>query len=155
MAIVGLIVAIIYQMRAAKLDSILKGDNVLGALALIGLIAWFTAFYNHRQNRNNQGYAFFTPDAVYINRQLHDFKGMMSRLEKVDIKGDSGRYIEFIYSSPTRTGRQNYEARMPIPQGKDDEARKLVEKYLGMLDGTTTALDIDRPGHNDCRFRRR
>lgn len=190
LAIIGLIIAIIYQMRAAKLDSILKGDNllaqwtytpdewqqfaeeeyqrqkknnltlfiiitivtailgfgfwlfnrkmgmvifltVLGALALVGLIAWFTAFYNHRQNKRIQGQAFFTPDAVYINRQLHDFKSMMSKLEKTELKGDSQQYIEFTYSAPTRNGRQNYEARVPVPRGKEQEARELVQKYQG------------------------
>jgi hypothetical protein len=103
--------------------------TMLGLILLIGLVAWFTAFYNHRQNKLNQGEVYFTPDAVYLNRQLHDFKSLGAKLDKVELKGKIHQYIEFTYSAPSRTDRQGYEARVPVPQGKDEEARKLVEKY--------------------------
>lgn len=188
LAITGIIVSIIYSIRARKLDNILRGDNLLahwiyspdewqqyteeeytrqkagnrtlfiitavvtlvcgsgywifnrtigywafiavaGVIAVTGFVAWFTPYYNHRQNKIGQGQALFTRDAVYINRQLHDFKGLGSKLEKTEIKGERQRYIEFSYSMPTRNGRQTYEARVPVPLGKEDEARDLVEKY--------------------------
>jgi len=188
LAIIGLIIAIIYTIRAGKLGRILKGVNLLAhwtyspdewqqyteeeykrqkannrklfiiitvvtlvfgfgywifnpkigqwafvamavVIALTGFIAWFTVLYNYRQNKNNHGQAFFALDAIYINRQLHDFKGMGSKLEKAEIKGDQ-QYIEFAYSVPTRTGRRKQEARVLIPRGKEAEARNLVEKYI-------------------------
>jgi anaerobic selenocysteine-containing dehydrogenase len=188
LAIIGLIVAIVYQIRAAKLDSILKGDNLLarwtyssgewqqyadeeyerqksnntktflivsaisivltlafgfirriswpllfavlaGAIALIGFVVWITTIYNHRQNKNIQGQAYFTPDAVYLNRQLHDFKGMGAKLEKTELKDEQQQYIEFTYSVPSRYSRQYHQVRVPVPHGKEQEARKLVEKY--------------------------
>jgi hypothetical protein len=188
LAITGVIIAIIYSIRAEKLGRILRGDNLLvhwtyapdewqqyaeeeytrqrasnktlfiiitivttvcgfgywifnpsiaqwalivmaGVIALTGFIAWFTPFYNHRQNKNNQGQAFFTNHAVYINRQLHDFTGLGSNLEKTEIKGDQQQFIEFTYSAPTRSGRQTYQARIPVPQGKEVEARDLVDRY--------------------------
>jgi len=106
--------------------------SMVGLIALIAFVAWFTAFYNHQQNKNNRGEVFFTPDAVYINQQLHDFKSLNAKLENVTLKGKGQQYIEFTYSAPTRTGRQDYQARAPVPRGKDEEARKLVEKYQNM-----------------------
>jgi protein-S-isoprenylcysteine O-methyltransferase Ste14 len=127
-AVISLVIGIIYFIADHR-----NGQWVLltmvGLIALMAFVAWFTAYYNHRQNKQNRGEAFFAPDALYINRQLHDFKGLGAKLENVALKGDSQQYIEFTYSAPTRTGRQDYQARVPIPQGKDDEARTLVEKY--------------------------
>lgn len=102
---------------------------VLGVIALIGFISWFVTYYNYKQNKNIHGQVYLTSDAVYINRQLHDLKGFGSKLEKTELKEDLQPYIEFTYSVPTRHGRQNQEVRVPIPQGKYDEALKLVEKY--------------------------
>ncbi|MCX5994076.1 MAG: hypothetical protein NT177_07675 [Chloroflexi bacterium] len=188
LAIIGIIVAIIYTIRAKRLDRILKEDNPLahwtyspdewqqyteeeytrqkagkktmfiiiaiatlvigfgywifkptvgqwvfiamaGVIALTGFLTWFFPYYNHRQNKNSQGQAFFTSDAIYINRRLHDFKVMGSKLETIEIKGEQQKYIEFIYSIPGRHGRQRQEARVPIPSGKEDAARGLVAKY--------------------------
>jgi hypothetical protein len=106
--------------------------TMVGVVALIGFVAWFTAFYNHWQNKNSLGEVYFTPDAVYLNRQLHDFKSLDAKLENVALKGKLHPYIEFVYSAPTRAGRQDYQARVPIPQGKDAEARELVGKYQSM-----------------------
>ena len=190
LGVIGIIIAIIYTIRAMKLSRILKGDNLLahwiyapdewqqfaeeeytrqkagsrilfiiiaivtlvcgfgywifnpaivpwvlivmaGVIALTGFISWFTPFYNHRQNKKNQGQCFFTNDAVYINRQLHCFHELGSKLEKVEMRGDDQQFIEFTYSIPTRNGRQAYEVRVPVPRGKEDEARNLVVKYIG------------------------
>ena len=110
-------------------------------IALEGLIAWFTADYNHRQNKKSQGQAFLAPDAVFITNHFHNLKSTGYRLEKVELKGDSQPYIEFIYSgrsqretvsiNPLNTGhaRDNYYVTVPVPQGKVDEAIKVVEKY--------------------------
>ena len=192
LAIIGFIIAIVYQIRAGKLDSILNGENRLarwtyspdewqqyadeeyqrqkssniktflivsgtsilltliygmikkpnwalllvilfGTTVLIAFVIWITTIYNHRQNKNIQGQAYFTPDAVYLNRQLHDFRGMGARLEKAELKGETQQYIEFTYSVPTRYSRQDQQVRVPVPRGKDDEARKLVEKYQGSI----------------------
>jgi hypothetical protein len=106
---------------------------ILGTIALIALVAWATTAYNYRQNKTTQGQAYFTPDAVYLNRQLHDFNSLGSKLEHVELKGEQQQYIGFTYSFPTRNGRDSYELRVPVPQGKDEEARKLVEKYNSSL----------------------
>jgi hypothetical protein len=188
LAITGLIVALIYMARAAKLDRILKGTNLLahwiysqdewqqftneeytrqkssnkglfimisvisiiigiaffvadrrngiwvllsmiGLIGLMALVAWFTAFYNRRENQKRLGEVYITPEAVYINRQLCDFTSLGAKLEKTELKGDPPRYIEFVYSAPTRTGRQRYDTRVPVPGGKEKEARELVDKF--------------------------
>jgi Ca2+/Na+ antiporter len=130
-AVISLVIGIIYFI-ADRQNGQWVFFSMVGLIALIGFVAWFTAFYNYGQNKNNRGEVYFTPDAVYINRQLHDFKSLDAKLEKTVLKGDRQKYIEFVYSAPTRTGRQDYEARVPVPWGKDDEARELVKKYNNM-----------------------
>ena len=189
LAITGIIVIIIYAKRASKLESMLKGNNLLahwtytpdewrqytekeyqsekkgkwslfyivagialflgimffifggegglwvlvGMLALIALIAfvaWFTAWYNYSQNKKYLGEAYITPDAVYLNRQFHTWKGLGAKLESVVLaEHKSQQVIAFTYSVPTRSGRQEYTVRVPVPRAQEKSAEKLAEKF--------------------------
>jgi MFS family permease len=101
-------------------------------LALIGIIAftaWFTAWYNYRQNKKYLGETYITRDAVYMNRQLHIWHGLGARLESVNLDKKRGQQIlELTYSMPTRTGLQYYTVRVPVPRGKEREADRVLEK---------------------------
>jgi len=104
-------------------------------IILSAFLILFPPYYNYRQNKKVHGQAFFTKDALYLNGQLHVFKGLGTKLEKTEIKGDRQQYVEFIYCLPAwRTGRRTRstrEARAPVPRGKEADARDLVAKYSG------------------------
>jgi len=101
-------------------------------LLLIGVIAftaWFTAWYNHRQNLKYLGETYITADSIYINRQLHTWRGLGAKLESVDLdKHKAHAMLTMVYSAPTRTGFENYTVRIPVPQGKEAEAEQIYQK---------------------------
>ena len=103
--------------------------SMVGLVILIAFVAWFTTWYNHRQNLKYIGEAYIAPKAVYLNRQLHTWADLGSWLDSVSIKDSTPPYIEFKYMAITRTGPQEYNCNVPIPPGKEQEARELVEKF--------------------------
>jgi MFS family permease len=104
--------------------------SMLGLIALIAFVAWFAAWYNYRQNKKYLGEAYITRDSVYLNRQLHTWRGLGARLESVIlVEKESQQLLAFTYSAPTRMGKQEYTIRVPVPRGQEKAAEKLVEKF--------------------------
>jgi len=103
---------------------------MLALIAVIAFTAWFTSWYNHRQNQKYLGETYITEDAVYINRQLHTWRGLGARLDSVDLnQGESPLLLKFVYSAPTRTGMQEYTARIPVPKGQEAAAEKIFKHF--------------------------
>jgi len=112
--------------------------SMLGLIALIAFVAWFAAWYNYRQNKKYLGEAYITRDAVYLNRQLHTWRGLGARLESVVLAEKGSRQIvAFTYSAPSRMGRQEYTVRVPVPQGQEKAAEKLAEKLNADINVTS------------------
>jgi hypothetical protein len=104
--------------------------SMLGLIALIAFVAWFAAWYDYRQNRKYLGEAYITSDAVYLNRQLHTWRGLGARLESVSlVENEPQQLLAFTYSAPTRMGRQEYTVRVPVPEGQKKAAEKLAERF--------------------------
>jgi len=98
--------------------------------AVIAFTAWFTAWYNYRQNKKYLGETYITENALYINRQLHTWRGLGARLDSVDLtKGKSQQLLRFVYSAPTRTGMQEYQVNVPVPAGQEEAAEKIVKHF--------------------------
>lgn len=103
---------------------------MLALIVIIAFTAWFTAWYNYRQNKKYLGETYITSEAVYMNRQLHIWHGLGARLESVNLdKKREQQILELTYSAPTRTGVQDYTIRVPVPRGKEREAAKVLEKF--------------------------
>lgn len=104
--------------------------SMLGLIALIAFVAWFAAWYDYRQNNKYLGEAYITRDAVYLNRQLHTWRGLGVRLESVIlVEKESRQLLTFTYSAPTRMGKQEYTIRVPVPREQEKAAEKLIEKF--------------------------
>lgn len=186
-AITSLVVAIMYQGRAAALDRILKGENLLahwkytpaewqsyaekeyarekrekrslfylvavislvvgigftiaqpdggwavllvlgGLVVLIAFVAFSTTRYNYWMNKKYRGEAYITPDGVYLNRMLHLFRGWGASLEDVSYN-EKEKFLAFQYSTPNRNGRSDYTLRVPVPAGKEEEARHVLANF--------------------------
>jgi hypothetical protein len=101
---------------------------ILGIIAIAGITAWASGFASHRNNSQNPGEFYIALDGVYLNRQLHIWKGIGNQLGsiafEVDSQGHPGILIE--YSSPGRESRYFYNLRVPVPSGQEELARKLV-----------------------------
>jgi uncharacterized RDD family membrane protein YckC len=98
-------------------------------IAVIAFTAWFTSWYNYRQNKKYLGETYITGDSVYMNRQLHTWRGLGAKLESVDLdKHKAHAILTLVYSAPTRTGFENYTIRIPVPSGKEAEAEQIYQK---------------------------
>jgi hypothetical protein len=99
-----------------------------GMLILIAFVAFTTTRYNYWMNKKYLGEAYITPDGVYLNRQLHLFRGWGARLDSFSY--DEGeKFIAFQYSTPNRNGRADYTLRVPVPNGKEEEARRVLASF--------------------------
>jgi len=67
---------------------------------------------------------------VIIGKMFHLWIQMGAQLDSVviDMENDP-KLIEFTYSMPTRTGRQEEVARVPIQKGNLEEAMRIVEHF--------------------------
>ena len=107
---------------------------MLALIAVIAFTAWFTAWYNYRENKKYLGETYITEDAVYINRQLHTWRGLGAKLDSVDLnQGKSQLLLQFVYSAPTRTGMQEYALNVPVPKGQEEAAEKIFKRFKDAL----------------------
>ena len=104
---------------------------MLGLVAIIAFTAWFTSWYNYRQNKKFHGQAYIAEKAIYLNRQLHTWGGPGDRLVSVAMekKANAQALLKFKYSVITRTGSQQQTVNIPVPTGKENEAEELVKKF--------------------------
>jgi MFS family permease len=103
---------------------------MLGLVAIIAFTAWFTSWYNYRQNKKYLGETYITEEAVYINRQLHTWRGLGTRLDSVNLaEGKPSLLLKFVYSAPTRTGMQEYKVNVPVPAGEEEAAEKILKHF--------------------------
>jgi hypothetical protein len=104
----------------------------LGIIAITGLAAWISGLTNYRNNKNNLGEAYIALDGVFLNRQLHVWKGIGNSLEEIVYETDEqGRpRVRIEYSSPSRDGRNAYTVRIPVPAGQEGAARKIVTEIV-------------------------
>lgn len=108
---------------------------MLALIAIIAFTAWFTAWYNYRQNKRYLGETFITEDAVYINRQLHTWRSLGASLDSVDLSLEKPlTVLRFIYSAPTRAGIQEYTLRVPVPAGQEKTASEIMDYFNNNID---------------------
>ncbi len=104
--------------------------TVIGIILLMGFVAWLAVWLRHRQNLKNIGEVYLSHDAVYLNRELHVWRGLGAILEGVDYHGRPGSQgtIEILYSMPSRTGQIHVTARVPVPVGEEAAAKAIVSQ---------------------------
>jgi hypothetical protein len=99
-----------------------------GLLVLIAIVAISTTRYNYWMNKKYHGEAYIAPDGVYLNRMLHLWRGWGASLDDVSYNEEE-KFLAFQYSTPNRTGRADYTLRVPVPAGKEQEARRVLASF--------------------------
>jgi hypothetical protein len=109
--------------------------------AIIGGGKWLIARSAHTQNvATSRGEVVITPTAVLMNGRyevLHDhhFRFLGAHI----LEDEQPRILALSVDWPTRSGRVSETYRIPIPAGREDEARKvaqeLVEGYAALKNG--------------------
>jgi hypothetical protein len=127
-AVIAIIVGIIFYaiVRDNPLVIVL---TVLGIIAIARLSAYFSTLANYRNNKKHLGETYMALDGVYLNRQIHIWKGIGNRLEEIafDDKENSPRII-ITYSSPGTHSRNTYTIRVPVPPEEAAAAQSIVEQ---------------------------
>jgi hypothetical protein len=99
-----------------------------GLLVLIAFVAVSTTRYDYWMNKKYLGEAYIARDGVYLNRQLHLFRGWGASLDDVSYNEEE-KFLAFQYSTPNRTGRADYTLRVPVPAGKEQEAKRILASF--------------------------
>lgn len=97
----------------------------LGLGILLAAVILITTNYDHFQNEKHRGEVFVTENGVFVNRQLHLWKGWGARLEDVQYN-EKDNIIEITYSTPSTTMRETYTVRVPVPDGQEAKAREVI-----------------------------
>jgi hypothetical protein len=102
--------------------------TMLGLIAIIELVRLLSA-YSYKRNAKNPSEVYISKNGVYLNRQLHTWNFLTSRLEKVDLKDNKGlQLLSITYWAWTMTLGQEYNVRIPVPPGQEDKARDIVNQ---------------------------
>ncbi|MDD3792995.1 MAG: hypothetical protein PHY74_07675 [Candidatus Bathyarchaeota archaeon] len=103
---------------------------MMGLIGLIILTWQFTAWYNYRKNTSNTTkQVYIRKDAVYLNNTLYEWATAFTSFNKVKLqKNKDLNLLVFIFTSLNRTGPQTYTIRVPIPPGKEENAKNIAEQ---------------------------
>jgi hypothetical protein len=101
---------------------------LLGLFAFLAVLIFFSTNSNYWQNKKYQGEVYIAHDGAYVNRQLHLWRSWGAQLENVNY-AEKEKLLEFTYSVPSRQGRDSFTLRVPVPDGEEKTARKLLEHF--------------------------
>lgn len=122
--VVGIGMGIVYR------DFLLIFYIIAGIIAVIGLTAYLSTVIPYRWNQQHLGDVYIAKDGVYLNRRLHFWKGLSTRLRK--ISWEEGKHslprIIIEYSSTNFLTGNYYTARVPVPPGQEETARRIVNE---------------------------
>lgn len=126
-AVISLVVGVGFTIAHPDAGWVVLG--MLGGLVVfIAILVLFSTRYNYWMNKKYLGEAYITPDGVYLNRQLHLWRGWGASLDAFSYN-EEDKFLAFQYSTPNRTGRADYTVRVPVPAGKEQEARQILASF--------------------------
>ncbi len=100
---------------------------ILGIIALVAVPAVWAPRYRYRKLKNSEAEVLIAENGVIIGRMFHLWISPLTRLDLVKLDTDAKvPVLSFVYSALTRTGWQEEIARVPVPEGKIEEAHKIA-----------------------------
>jgi hypothetical protein len=102
----------------------------LGIGLLLAVTILLTTRLRHRQNRRFLGEAYVSRKGIYLNHQLHIWRGLGGKLESSGYN-EQEKLLEVTYSLPDRTGRSEFTVRVPVPPGESSRARTIAAELIG------------------------
>jgi len=103
--------------------------TMLGLIIIVRLTVFITVRNRYKENKSQIGEVYIAPNGVYLNKQLHAWNVIGSRLERVFYNSNSENLIRFEYSAPGRGARSWYSFAVPVPAGKEVEACSIVDFF--------------------------
>lgn len=103
----------------------------IGLTVFIGGVAAVSIAWAYLANKRGQGEVTIARDGILQNKAFHNWNHFGGRLDRVFLREDESLLLEFDYSYPSRTGRQTAEVRIPVPAGREEEARRVAGIFNG------------------------
>jgi hypothetical protein len=97
-----------------------------GLIALIALVAFASVAATYRQNRKRLGEVYIGMSGAILGHSLHYWKLPGSFLHSVSYMPGDAPYLELVYTAQSGTARGIYTARIPVPQGRENEVEKIL-----------------------------
>ncbi|HEX8694164.1 MAG TPA: hypothetical protein VF746_17210 [Longimicrobium sp.] len=99
--------------------------------AAIGVGRWLVARSAHRSNlAAPRGDVIISPNAILMNGRYHVLQDENFTFGGVRyLEDERPPILEFTVTWPTRSGRTNEQYRVPVPRGREDEARALAAAF--------------------------
>lgn len=95
----------------------------LGIIPLVAIPAFLAPRMRYKKLMNSEPKALISENGVIVGKMFHLWVKMGARLDQVVfVEDEQPPILEFHYSMPSRHGRQEEVARIPVPRGKTDEA---------------------------------
>jgi hypothetical protein len=128
-AAISVVVGIIFYAMVQD-DPLIIVLIILGIISITGITAYLSTLTAYLHNKKYLGETYIALDGVYLNRQVHIWKGLGNRLEEIGFDEDkeTGSRIIIEYSAPGTHNRNSYSVRIPVPPGKESTARGLVNQ---------------------------
>lgn len=122
-SVICIVVGIILWIAA---EDVLMMLICLGIIPLVAIPAFLAPRMRYNKLKNSEGKALISEKGVIVGKMFHLWVKLGARLDQVVLVADEHPPIlEFHYSMPTRTGRQEEVARVPVPKGKIEEAQRI------------------------------
>jgi hypothetical protein len=96
--------------------------------AFIGVVVYISIKADYHNNLKNLGESYLTLNSVYLNRRIHLWKGIGTRLEAAELEIEYRHQprLKFIYSAIARHGRDHFTVRIPVPSGEEETAKRVL-----------------------------
>lgn len=113
-----------------RVEDILIMFISLGIIPIVAIPAFLAPRMRYKKLMNSEGKALISEKGVIIGKMFHLWVKLGAQLDQVVLVTDENPPIlEFHYSMPTRTGRQEEVVRVPVPQGKMEEAERIGDYF--------------------------
>lgn len=128
--IVGAIFWLIMRDKAAGIVFLV----LLGVIAIIAFVAVIVPWLTYRRNLKQTGDIYIGKNCLYLNGAIHTWSFAGARLEDIKLILKPSPMINVTYTYWTSTGRyfffyrQAATVRIPIPEGKLEEAENVVRQ---------------------------
>ncbi len=101
-----------------------------GIILLVAFPAILVPLLRYRKLKKSGASVIISANGIIIGNVFHLWSQMNARLEDVEIDNNSlPALIKFNYSYPSRNGRQEETARVPVPAGMETEALEIVRYF--------------------------
>ncbi len=103
---------------------------VFAPIAFVVAVVWVvTVMPTRHLSREAPGDSYISADGALIHDRYYSWSYMMQRLSSVGLEEGDPSVVEFTWTQPGYRSSKTNSVRVPVPRGREQEARDLVAKF--------------------------